>query len=263
MIIIGERINATRKSIGEAIVKKDSKFIQQEALNQVNAGANLLDLNCGMSVKNEMSDMEWLVNIVQEVTDISLVIDSPNYEVIESGLKLCKKKAMVNSITGEKERIKMILPMVKKYDTDVVALTMDEKGMPHTSQERLSIAESIINVAKEYNISADRIYFDALTRPVSTEPDQTIEFLEAIKLIKSKLGAKTVCGLSNISFGLPNRKLLNSTFLAMALYAGLDAAIIDPTDRLMMTTLRASEALLGKDEYCLNYITDFKKEKAT
>jgi len=152
MIIIGERINATRKGVGEAIEKKDSKFIQQEALNQVNAGANFLDINCGTSVSKEVSNMEWLVNTVQEVVDVPLVIDSPNPSALECGLKLCKKKAMVNSITGEKERIKNILPLVEKFNADVIALTMDEKGMTHTAQERLNIAEKIVDAAKDYNI---------------------------------------------------------------------------------------------------------------
>jgi len=261
MIIIGERINATRKGVGEAIEKKDSKFIQQEALNQVNAGANFLDVNCGTSVSKEASNMEWLVNTVQEAVDVPLVIDSPNPDVLESGLKLCKKKAMVNSITGEKERIKKILPLVEKFNADVIALTMDEKGMPHTAQERLDIAEKIIDAAKEYNISKERIYFDALVRPISTESDQSKEFLDAVRLIKTKTGANTACGLSNISFGLPNRKLINATFLAMALYSGLSAAIIDPTDKQMMSILRVSNALLGQDEYCLEYITAFKEGK--
>ncbi|OGS44642.1 MAG: hypothetical protein A2539_06745 [Elusimicrobia bacterium RIFOXYD2_FULL_34_15] len=261
MLIIGERINATRKAIGEAIEKKNAKFIQQEALNQISAGADLLDVNCGMNVKDEAKNMEWLVNTIQEVVDVPLVVDSPSAEVIESGLKQCRKKAIINSITGEKKRIEQILPLVEKYNTDVIALTMNDKGMPNTAQERLTIAKEIINFAKAYNIPSNRIYFDALVRPISTEPNQAKEFLEAIRLIKSILDTKTACGLSNISFGLPNRKLLNSTFLAMALFAGLDAAIIDPTDAQMISSLRSSEALLAQDEYCMNYIKMFRDSK--
>jgi len=261
MLIIGERINATRKAIGEAIEKKDIKFIQQETLNQVHAGADFLDINCGMNVKDETVNMEWLVDIVQEVTDVPLVIDSPSSEVIECGLKKCNNKAIINSITGEKNRIEQILPLVKKYNTDVIALTMDDKGMPQTAQERFDIAKIIIEAAKGYDISSERIYFDALVRPISTEPNQAKEFLEAIRLIKNIPGSKTACGLSNISFGLPNRKLLNAAFLSMALFAGLDAAIIDPTDKQMISSLRASEALLSQDEYCLNYIKAFRETK--
>jgi len=195
------------------------------------------------------------------------VIDSSNPEVIEIGLKSYVNKsntgrAMVNSITAEKEKIERILPLVKKYNADVIALTIEEKGMPENARERVDIAKRILDIAtKDYGISADNIYFDLLVRPVSTEPGQVKEFLESIGLVKQSLGAKTVCGLSNVSFGLPNRSLLNSTFLAMCISAGLDAAIIDPTDKNMMAVLRAGEALIGKDEYCMNYITSHREGK--
>lgn len=261
MLIIGERINATRKSIADAIIKKDAKFIQQEAVMQVKAGAEMLDVNCGMSIKDEPNNMEWLVNVIQDAVDVSLVIDSPNPAAIESGLKLCRRKAMVNSITGEKERIEKISPLVEKYNADVVALTMDEKGMPHTSKERCDIAEKIVESLRGYSVSLERIYFDLLVRPISTEPDQANEFLGAVILVKKNLNAKTVCGLSNISFGLPDRKLINAAFLTMSLYAGLTAAIIDPTDKQMMAAVRTSEAILGRDEYCLKYIAAFREGK--
>ncbi|MBU2614100.1 MAG: dihydropteroate synthase [Elusimicrobia bacterium] len=148
MIIIGERINASRKTIFEAIEKKDVNFIQQEAINQVNAGAHYLDVNCGTNIKDEPKNMEWLVPVIQEVVDVHLVIDSPNPEALDSGLKLCKHKPIVNSITAEKERIKNIAPLVEKYNADVIALTITEEGMPHTAQERLDIAKKIIDSVK-------------------------------------------------------------------------------------------------------------------
>lgn len=261
MIIIGERINATRKNIREAIERKDAKFIQQEALNQVNSGADLLDVNCGMDIKSESDNMEWLVKTVQEAVNVPLVIDSPSPEVIERGLKTYRNlnssagcRLMVNSITADKERADKILPLVKKYDAGVVALTMDEAGMPKTASERVVLAGKILKLSEQYGVRTENIYFDPLVRPISTEPEQVKEFLSAVKEIKISLGAKTVCGLSNVSFGLPERRLLNSTFLAMAIYAGLDAAIIDPTDSQMVLVLRASEALLAEDEYCMKYI---------
>ncbi|OGS18883.1 MAG: hypothetical protein A3J83_03940 [Elusimicrobia bacterium RIFOXYA2_FULL_40_6] len=261
VIIIGERINASRKTIFEAIEKKDVKFIQQEAINQVNAGAHYLDVNCGTNIKDEPRNMEWLVHIIQEVVDVPLVIDSPSPEALDSGLKLCKHKPIVNSITAEKERIKNIAPLVEKYNADVIALTITEEGMPHTAQERLDIAKKIIDSVKQYHIEPERIYFDALVRPISTEPDQSREFLKAIELIKNHTKAKTACGLSNISFGLPNRMLVNSTYLAMAIYTGLDGALIDPTNKQMISILRSAEAIMGQDEYCLNYITAFREGK--
>lgn len=255
MLIIGERINASRKKINAAIKKKDAKFIQTEAINQVKAGADLIDVNCGTDVKAELGNMEWLVKTVQEVIDQPLVIDSANPEVIEAGLKSHKGQAMVNSITAEESKYKSILPLVKRYNSILIALPITEKGLPNTAKERLENIKQLLDTLKSYAISSDVVYFDPLVRAISTESDQAVEFLEAVRTGKSSLGIKTICGLSNISFGLPDRKSINATFLAMALWAGLDAAIIDPTDSQMMTTLRASEALLGKDEYCMNYIT--------
>lgn len=261
MLIVAERINASRKKINSAIEEKDAKFIQAEAINQVKAGADLVDINCGTNVKNESSNMEWLVKNVQKVIDKPLVIDSANPEVIEAGLKTHQGHAMVNSITAEENKYKTILPLVKKYNSTLIALPITEKGMPSTAKERLEIIKQLVEILKSYEISPDVVYFDPLVRAISTEPDQAVEFLETIKAGRTSLGIKTICGLSNISFGLPNRKLINATFLTMTLLVGLDAAIIDPTDSQMMATLKASEALLGKDEFCMKYITFCREGK--
>ena len=154
-----------------------------------------------------------------------------------------------------------ILPLVKKYNTSVIALTMDEKGMPKNAQQRFDIAKKILETTNKYEIPYKNIYFDPLVKPVSTESDQGKEFLEAVKLIKTLPEVMTVCGLSNISFGLPNRSLINSTFLTMCIFSGLDAAIIDPTDKNIISALKASNALLGKDEYCMEYITAVREKK--
>ena len=261
MLIIGERINSSRKAINEAVNKKDVEFIQKEAINQVNAGADMLDVNCGTNVNSELSDMEWLIKKVQEVVDVPLVIDSPDPKALEAGLKVYKGKPMINSTTGEKKRMDEVLPLVKEYKTSIVALAMDENGMPHTALERYNVAKKITAAAEKYGISPSEIYFDPLVRPISTEPEQAREFFEAIKLIKTIPQVKTTCGLSNISFGLPNRSLLNSTFIAIAISAGLDSALIDPTDKNMIAAIRSTEAILNRDEYCMEYITWFKGEK--
>jgi len=263
MLIIGERINSSRKSIFEAIEKKDIKFIQQEAINQINSGAHMLDINCGTNLKSEKLDMEWLIKIIREVTNVPFVIDSPNPEVIEYGLSIYTgNRVMVNSVTGELKRMEDIFPLVKKYNTDIIALTLDESGMPHTAQQRLNVAKKIINKAKEYGISEEKIYFDCLVRPVSTEPEQILEFLNALKMIKNENpNVKTICGLSNVSFGLPNRKLINSVFVVLCLYNCLDAALIDPTIKEMVSSIYATEVLLNKDEFCLNYITACREGK--
>lgn len=261
MIIVGERINTSRKSVARAVEAKDAGFIREEAKKQAEAGADYIDVNCGTSVAREVDDMKWLVETVQKVIDLPLCIDSPNPEAIKAGLELHRGKALVNSITGEKERAEKILPLVKEFDACVVALTMGEKGMPHSAEERIEIAKSVIEKVKAHGIPVVNLYFDPLVRPVSTEPEQMEEVLKTIRLIREKLGGKTICGLSNISFGLPERHLINSVFLSMALAGGLNAAIIDPTVPKMFAVLRAADALLGNDRFCLKYIEAFRQGK--
>ena len=261
MLIIGERINASRKAIEEAVEKKDAKVIQDEAKVQIEAGAQMLEGNCGTRINTEPEDMAWLVKTVQATVDRPLSIDSPNPKAIEAGLSVHKGRALVNSVTAEGERAGGILPLVKKYNSQLVTLLMDERGMPKTSEERLAIAKKIMVLATNYGIREEDLYLDPLVRPVSTEPKQVWEVLKTLRSIRSWGRVKSLVGLSNISFGLPERSLINLTFLALALEAGLDAAIIDPTDPQMIATLKASNALLGKDEYCLEYIAAHREGK--
>jgi 5-methyltetrahydrofolate corrinoid/iron sulfur protein methyltransferase len=260
MLIVGERINTTKKSINAAVEAKNAELIRKEAMSQAASGAELIDVNTGTRIKTEVADMEWLVNILQDTIENRLCIDSPNPEAIKAGVKLANKKPLVNSITAEPDRVKAIMPVVKEYGTGVVALTMDESGMPKTGEDRLKIAKKIIDMIAEYNIPLDDIYFDPLVQPVGSNPEQGLAVLESMKLIKATFPeAHLICGLSNISFGLPERKLLNRTFLPMAVNAGLDAAILDPTDKMLMSTLMASCALLAQDEFCLNYISAWRQ----
>ncbi len=262
MLIVGERINSSRKAILEAIRTRDAVFIQAEVKKQLDCGADMLDINSAMSLEKETDDMEWLVNLVQQAVNIPLCIDSPNPETIKRALSVHKGKALVNSVTGDKKRIEEIAPLVGQYHAAVVALTMDEKGMPDTAVERLDIAKRILETLFEYKIKPEDVYFDPLVRPISAEAKQAKEFLCALRLIKKELkGVKTICGLSNVSFGLPKRSLLNATFLAMALNCGLDAVIIDPVDKIVRASLRSSLALLGEDNYCLNYISAVREGK--
>lgn len=260
MLIVGERINTTRKSIDAAVEARNTSAILEEAKKQVESGAELIDVNAGTRIKTEVADMEWLVNTIQAALDNRLCIDSPNPEAIKMGLKLAKRKALVNSITAEAERIKIIMPLVKDHGTSVVALAMDESGMPKTGEDRHRVAQKIMDMIAEYNIPMDDIYFDPLVQPVSSSPEQGLAVLEGIRLIKASFpDAHIICGLSNISFGLPERKLLNRTFLPMAMLAGLDAAIMDPTDKMLMSNLYASCAILSQDEFCLRYISAWRK----
>lgn len=262
MIIIGERINSTRKPIYKAIETKDAKFLIDEAKKQANSGADFIDVNCAMFLDKEPQIMKWLVTTIQNEVALPLCIDSPNPKAQETGLSVHKGRAFVNSITAQEERLNTILPLINRYNAFTIGLVIDENGMPKTAQERFDIANAI---AKKTKISYDNLYIDALVRPIAAEQNQGYEFIEAIKLIKKNSNLKTTGGLSNVSYGLPNRGLLNSVFLKLAIDAGIDAVIIDPTEKLIKGVLSgesiprepfdiAKKTLLGEDEYCMEYI---------
>ena len=262
MIIVGEKINSSISKVAKAIETRDLKFIQDLAMGQVEAGARYLDVNAGTSIMSEVQDIEWLVNTVQEVVDVPLCIDSPNPEAIKAGIRLCKAQEppMINSITGEKERMEAILPLVAECGGPVIALTSDEGGMPETVEDRLAVAERIYNAVQEYGIGPERLFFDPLVFPLSTSSENGLVFLNAVRSIKERCpGVKTISGLSNISYGLPKRKLINRVFLTLALGAGMDAAIMDPLDKRIMATVRAAEALLNQDDYCMDYLGAFRR----
>lgn len=262
MLVIGERINSTRAHIQEAIKARNAAYIVKEAARQIDAGAHFVDINCAMTLGDEVQDIEWVVSAIQsEIKGVSICVDSPNYLAIERALKVFKRpgEVFINSITGEDARINNIVPLAKGRDAKLIALTMDENGMPNTAEERLKAAENILNKTKKLGFKEDNLYFDPLIRPISTEPDQAKEFLRSIKFIKGLGKVKTICGLSNVSFGLPDRKVINSIFLAMAIQSGLDAAILDPTEKQIMSSIAASRALLCDDEYCGEYIKAFRE----
>ncbi len=261
MLIIGERINSTRAHIQEAMKNRNTAFILKEAKKQISSGANYIDVNCAMSLGDEVQDIDWVISVIQsEIKDVNICIDSPNYLAIQRALQVYKSSGglFINSITGEQSRIDHIVPLAVKYNTRLIALTMGEGGLPHSAEDRLNIAKDILAKAANKGFKPENLYFDPLISPISTEPEQVKEFLRSIPMIKS-LGVKTVCGLSNVSYGLPSRKVINSTFLAMAIQAGLDAAILDPTDRQVMSSITASRALLCDDEYCAEYIKAFRE----
>ncbi|HHV62449.1 MAG TPA: methyltetrahydrofolate cobalamin methyltransferase [Firmicutes bacterium] len=255
MLIVGERINTSRPKVGPAVEARDASFIQDMALKQAQAGASMIDVNAGTLVNEEPEALVWLVNTVQEVVDVPLCIDSPNPVAIEAALKACRKKAMVSSVTAEKERYEKITPLVKEYGASIVALCMDESGVPDSAKDRIAIAERLVADLTRDGIPREDIYLDVMVRPVSVSARDGIEALETTRGIMQGIpGVHTICGLSNVSFGLPLRKLLNRAFLCILMGAGLDSAILDPLDREIMAAIYAAEALLGKDEFCMNYI---------
>lgn len=257
MLIVGELINTSRKAIKPAVEDRDTSFIQDLAERQVTAGADYIDVNCGTMVFNEPETMAWLVETIQDKVTAPLCIDSPNPEALEAGLALVRKgQPMINSITGEKERFAEILPLVIKYQAKIVALCMDDSGMPETAQDRLRIAKKLVEDLTGAGVPEDDIYLDPLVKPVSTGDRAGMEVLETIYEIKARYPkVHGICGLSNISYGLPNRKVLNRCFLVQTMTMGMDAYILDPLDRVMMGFVYASQALLGKDEFCMNYLT--------
>ena len=262
MLIIGERINSARPQIQTAIKDRNAEYILKEARAQVDAGADFIDVNCAMSLGDEVQDIDWVISVIQsELSGASICIDSPNYLAIERGIKVFRAtgEVFINSITGEESRIKNIVPLAKHRDAKLIALTMDENGMPNTAEERVKAAANILEKVKKSGFKEENLYFDPLIRPIATEPDQAKEFLRSIPMIKGLGKVKTVCGLSNVSYGLPNRKVINSVFLSMAIQSGLDAAILDPTDKQIMSTIVASRALLCDDEYCAEYIKAFRE----
>ena len=261
MLIIGELINTSRKLIKEAVARQDEEYIRKIAAEQVSAGANYVDVNCGTMVANEVETMEWLVNTVQEAVQVPLCIDSPNPKAIEAGLKLARYgQPMINSITGEKVRYSEILPLVLNYKTKVVALCMDDTGMPETAGDRMKVVNELYQSLTMVGVAETDIYFDPLVKPVSTGDTSGLEVLETVKLITREYpDVHKVCGLSNISYGLPNRKLLNQLFMVQTLTVGMDSYILNPLDKSMMGAVYASQALLGKDAYCSGYLKAYRK----
>jgi 5-methyltetrahydrofolate--homocysteine methyltransferase len=261
VVIVGELINTSRKAIGEAVDKKDAQYIQKIAKAQADAGANYIDVNCGNKVFDEIENMQWLVNTIQEAVQVPLCIDSPNPKALEAGLRLVKYGTpMINSITDEGSRFNEIIPLVQKYKTKIVALCMDDRGMPETAADRMKVVASLYRKLIAADVKADDIYFDPLVKPVSSVGTAGVEVLETIKLITMQYpGVHFMCGLSNISYGLPNRKFLNRLFVAQTMTLGMDGYILNPDDKGMMAIIYAAKTLLGQDDYCMGYLGAHRK----
>ena len=261
MIIIGERINTSRKTIAPSVNERNRQLISDEAIHQVESGATFIDVNCGTLLELEPEALEWLVQIVQKATgNAPCSIDSPNPKAIERALKVHRGKPIVNSISAEDGRFHAILPLVREYQTGVIALTLDDEGMPETAEKRLQIAGFLIEKLTSAGVSFGDIYIDPMVRPVSTGDQYGQVVFETLRSLNQEYpGVHTICGLSNISYGLPARKIINQAFLVMALQAGLDGAILDPLDKRLISLIYASELLLKKDEYATNFIHAFRE----
>lgn len=253
--IIGERINPTGKKLfKEALKNNDMGYILNQAIEQVKAGADILDVNVGLPEIDEKAMMIKTIKEIQSITDVPLQIDSTIPEVLESALRVYNGKPIVNSVNGEEKSLESVLPLVKKYGAAVVGLTLDQNGIPSKAEERFAIAEKILNRALEYGIPKEDVYIDCLTLTASAEQEAVMETLKALKMVKEKLGLKTVLGVSNISFGLPNRPIINQSFLTMAMTYGLDLPIINPNIDAMTGAVRAFKLLTNVDKNSVEFI---------
>jgi 5-methyltetrahydrofolate--homocysteine methyltransferase len=260
--IIGERINPTgKRSYSQELHEGKVSYIRREALEQMQAGATLLDINVGAPGIDEPSAMQRAVFCASGAVSIPLVLDSSSPDALEAGLKASDGKVLINSVSGDAKSLNRVLPLAKKYGAAIIGLALDKKGIPETAEGRLVIARRIRNAARKIGIPDNDIIIDCLTLTVSAEQKRAIESLRAIRLVKQKLGLSTVLGVSNISFGLPQRPLISSTFFAMAMEAGLDAAIINPKDRHMMDAWRSAMVLLNRDHQAAAYIDAYRDQQ--
>jgi len=266
MIIVGELINASRKAVKAAIETRDEVAIRTLARDQAEAGANYIDVNAGVFVQEEVDYLKWVVDQVLAITELPCCLDSPNPKAIAAALEYHGQKSdrvpMINSISLEQNRWDSLLPLVAGSEFKVVALCMSDEGMPETADERLAIAGKLINGLVQNNVRLENIFVDPLVQSMGTNPLYGKEFLTAVERIMTEFpGVHTMCGLSNISFGLPERHFLNQSFMIMAVGKGLDGAIINPLDRRMMANVIAAEALAGRDDFCMNYLTAYRGGK--
>ena len=254
--VIGERINPTgKKKLKEALRSGDMEYVTQEALSQSAAGAEVLDVNAGLPDIDEAATLSRMIDEIQTVTDLPLQIDSADPQAIECAARRYRGKPIINSVNGKAENLAAVLPIVKKYGAAVVGLTLDENGIPETAEGRFAIAEKIVRAAENMGIPRKNVFIDCLVLTASTNQSMVMETIRAVEMVKTRLGCKTVLGVSNVSFGLPARELLNRTFLAAALGAGLDLPILNPLSKAYMDTVDAFRVLHGEDAQAAAFIT--------
>ena len=259
-VIIGERINPTgRKLLASEMAAGDFSRVIKDALAQVAAGAHMLDVNAGIPLADEPAILAQAIKIVQDTVDVPLSIDSSIVKALESGLAAYKGRALVNSVTGEEERLEVVLPLIKKYDAAVIAISNDETGISEDPEVRLKVARKIIERAQDHGIKKENVLIDPLVMPIGAMRYAGRQVFEIVRRCRDELGVNTCCGASNVSFGLPNRGPLNGTFLAMAIGAGLTSAITNPIEEHIKTAILAADVMTGNDENCLNWIVASRK----
>ena len=263
-VIIGERINPTgRKKFQEQLRAGNLSQIEIDVQQQVEGGADVLDVNMGVPLTDEPDLLSKAVKLVQSKTNLPICIDSSVIEALDAGLKAYEGKALVNSMTGEDDRMEAILPLVKEHKAVIMALSNDETGIPATAKERLDITEKIVRTVEKYGIPLEDLVIDPLAMTVGADTEAVKITLETIHLIKDRFGLNMSMGASNVSFGLPNRHAVNASFLPMAMAAGLTSAIMDARTKEIVTSVRAADLLLGNDAWGANWISTFRAQQPT
>jgi len=259
MLIVGESLNSAIPKVGQAILNHDEAFVSDLARSQVEAGAEMLDVAAGMSGGNEPGDLAWMVRVVQKAVKVPLMIDTTGPGALEKALEIHQGKPIINSISGERKRLENLIPVVTRLSCGVVVLCMDDEGIPKTADKRLQIAHRVVNELIRKGMKPDDLYVDYLIMTVGADWQTAAISLETLSLIRKELPeVHTICGLSNVSFGLPAKSLLNAAFLSMLLGAGMDTFLINVRDKHVMASLRAAAVLVGKDPYCASFLKAYR-----
>ncbi len=260
MIIVGEKINGSIPAVAEAIANRDAEFIKNRAKAQAEAGATFIDCCASVPEAEEVETLKWMIDCIQEVTDLPISVDSPSAEVIAQVYTYCKKPGLINSVSGEGNKVDRIFPLIADSKWEVICLLSDDSGIPKCAADRLKVFDYILAKADEYGIAHSRLHIDPLVEMLCTSEDGIAMNVEVISTIRNRCpDIHIIAAVSNISFNLPVRKMVNLGFTVLAMNAGLDSAILDPTNRDMMGVIYATEALLGKDDYCMEYISAYRE----
>ena len=259
-VIIGERINPTgRKMLAKEMAEGDFSRVEKDALTQVAAGAHMLDVNAGIPLADEPGILAETIKLVQSLTDVPLSIDSSIVAALEAGLEVYQGKALLNSVTGEEERLESVLPLVKKYNCAVVAISNDETGISEDPDVRFEVAKKIIERAEDHGIPRADVVVDPLVMPIGAMGTAGVQVMQLVRRLREELKVNTTCGASNVSFGLPNRDGVNAAFLTMAMASGLTSAITNPLHDSIMQAVMGGDVMLGKDSNCANWIRKYRE----
>ena len=259
-VMIGERINPTgRKLLSEEMSKGDFSRVEQDTLAQVAAGAHMLDVNAGIPLADEPKILADTIKLVQSLTDVPLSIDSSIVAALQAGLEVYQGKALLNSVTGEEERLEAVLPLVKKYSCAVVAISNDETGISEDPDVRFAVAKKIVDRAKDYGIPSSDIVVDPLVMPIGALNSAGMQVIKLVRRLQEELKVNTTCGASNVSFGLPNRNGINAAFLAMGIASGLTSAITNPLHESVMQSVLGADVMMGNDPNCVRWIKRYRQ----